>query len=93
MKFCYKCNTEWTEDNKPGFREICTKCGSDIHCCLNCTFYDSKMYDNCKEPIAEKVTEADANNFCSYFIFIDRVPSNINKKGIDSKDAFNNLFK
>ncbi len=96
MRVCFSCKAEWQEDGKPGFRETCLKCGADIHCCKNCKFYDPSSFDSCLEPIAEKVSDAENNNFCSYFVFKDQDPAAIKrekKNRIDPKKNFDDLFK
>ncbi len=47
--------------------EICNHCGYDVRVCLNCQHYESSAYNQCKEPIAERVVDKDRSNFCDYF--------------------------
>jgi len=64
---CFKCGTEISLNHKIGRQDTCRKCGSYVHCCLNCRFYDRLAYHECREPQAEWVKEKDAGNFCEYF--------------------------
>ena len=32
-----------------------------------CVFYDKTCYNECKEPLAERILEKEKANFCSYF--------------------------
>tara|TARA_B100000927_G_C16451754_1_gene464112 strand:- start:785 stop:970 length:186 start_codon:yes stop_codon:yes gene_type:complete len=32
-----------------------------------CVFYDRTCYNECKEPLAERILEKEKANFCSYF--------------------------
>jgi hypothetical protein len=52
-----------------GRRDECPSCHSDLHCCLNCTHYDTKASKSCREPVAEPVKEKQRANYCDYFIF------------------------
>jgi len=47
MKSCYRCQYEIVTKDRLGRRETCSRCGADLHCCLNCTFYDTH-YANLK---------------------------------------------
>jgi hypothetical protein len=32
-----------------------------------CQFYDTKAYNECREPMADRITEKEKANFCDYF--------------------------
>lgn len=64
---CFQCNNELQLSTKISFREECPNCGTDMHVCLNCRFYDTSSYNECKETSAEKVHDKDRNNYCEYF--------------------------
>ena len=64
---CFQCKHKLELSTKISFREECPQCGADIHACLNCRFYDTSSYNECKEPSAEKVQNKDRNNYCEYF--------------------------
>jgi hypothetical protein len=64
---CFQCHTELIFIDTVGFREECTKCGSDVHVCKNCEHYDPKVYNECKETSADKVRDRDRANYCEYF--------------------------
>lgn len=51
-----------------GRRDECPRCGRDVHCCLNCRFYDPHAANECREPQAERVLDKDRANFCDYFL-------------------------
>ena len=65
---CYFCHFPFNTKVKVGFREVCGKCGRDLHICMNCSFYDTTAYNECKETQAERVIEKDKANFCEYFL-------------------------
>ena len=47
--------------------EECPSCGAGIHCCKMCEYYDTTAYNECHEPIAERVVHKDKANFCDLF--------------------------
>jgi len=67
--YCYACNkpTELESEQKILRHEECPHCQIHLHCCKMCTFYDSTVYNECKEPLAERLVEKEKANFCSYF--------------------------
>lgn len=66
---CHKCSAEIIlETGKDIARsEECTSCYASIRCCLMCEFYDTKSYNECKEPTAERVIDKEKANFCDFF--------------------------
>ncbi len=64
---CFQCGHELSYSERIGLREECDKCGSDVHVCRNCAFYDPKVYNECREPQAEVIQERDRSNRCDYF--------------------------
>lgn len=69
MKRCVFCGTAVDDSNGIGRRDECLKCGQDLHCCLQCVFYDASYANDCREPQAEPVSEKERSNFCDYFEF------------------------
>jgi hypothetical protein len=64
---CAFCKTPAAEE-KIGFRDECTRCGGDLHICLNCRFYDQHASRQCREPaIQEGVKDKERRNLCEYF--------------------------
>ncbi len=74
MKRCHGCGQEWADKRSPGFREECVKCGTPLHCCANCRFYEATAREWCREPQAraEKPRDPQAGSTCEYFLFGDR---------------------
>ena len=66
MFSCYKCGSPVPTSGKPGFQDICDSCGSYLHCCMNCRFFD-ELGGKCKEPVAEWVSDRLSFNRCEYF--------------------------
>ena len=94
MKVCYQCGKDLNAVSPVGRRDVCPSCGSDVHVCLNCRFYDPGSYNDCREPQAERVVEKDRSNFCDYFEF-GNPPSrgSMTHTNSDSKSKLDALFK
>lgn len=94
MKRCHACLQALEIKIPVGRREICPFCGSDLHCCLHCTFHLFGIYNECREHRAERVIEKDRSNFCDFFVFRD---AEMNGKGKDAgesaKTKMKSLFK
>ncbi len=68
MTLCFSCGKELPHiDGKPSRSEECPWCGADVRVCRNCRFYDEGAYNECREPLAERVVDKDRANFCEYF--------------------------
>jgi hypothetical protein len=68
-RVCHRCAQDIGGAERIGRRDTCLHCGADLHCCLNCTFYDSAYHNQCREPQAERQVDKLAGNFCEYFSF------------------------
>jgi hypothetical protein len=92
MKICRKCKKEIAEDFFVGRQSQCPSCRADLHCCFNCSFYDTGTYNDCHEPQAERVLEKTRSNFCDFF----RFKQTANASGtaeLKTKDKLEDLFK
>lgn len=67
MYRCHSCNSPLAVSDKPGRSETCPECDADLYCCRNCTFYDPRVYNECRESQAERVVDKERSNFCDYF--------------------------
>ncbi len=68
-RFCHHCDHDIGAVERVGRRDTCLHCGRDLHCCLNCAFYEPTQHNQCREPQAERQVEKEAGNFCEYFTF------------------------
>lgn len=50
-------------------RDECPKCKTELHVCLNCSFFDEKKAYGCKEERADPPRDKERANFCEYFKF------------------------
>jgi len=69
--FCYKCRNELdliiTVGVKVARLDTCPHCGSNLHCCKNCRFYDPDVHNECLETTADFIRDREGPNFCSHF--------------------------
>ncbi len=94
MKICHSCGRELVMQGKIGRDEICPHCRADLHCCLNCNFYDEYAQNKCREPLAEWVSDREKNNFCDYFVFQDsRTAAGKSRAQEDARAKLEALFK
>jgi hypothetical protein len=64
---CFSCGKEISHGAGVSRRDECPHCRSDVHVCKNCQFYDSSVYNECRETQADVVREKDRSNFCDFF--------------------------
>ena len=66
---CWRCGASLADEPLPLAREAhCHACSADLHVCRLCTFYDTRVANHCREPIAEKVNDKTRANFCGYLV-------------------------
>lgn len=92
MKVCHKCKKEIADDYFVGRQALCPSCGSDLHCCLNCSFYDVGAYNDCREPQAERVLDKTRSNFCDFFRF-KQTENSSESSDLSPKVKLEELFK
>jgi len=68
-RVCHRCGHDIGRVERIGRRDSCLHCRTDLHCCLNCTFYDPAYHNQCREPQAERQVDKQVGNFCEYFSF------------------------
>ena len=68
-QLCHRCGRHIGSIERVGRRDTCLQCGADLHCCLNCTFYELTAHNQCREPQAERQVDKQVGNFCDYFSF------------------------
>jgi hypothetical protein len=69
MRSCHACGKGLEEVERTGRSDVCPHCRSDVHCCLNCQFYDEYAQNRCRESSAEWVNDREKGNFCDFFSF------------------------
>jgi hypothetical protein len=94
MKLCHACKKSLAVGREVGRRDECPHCSADLHCCLNCRFYDRSAPKQCREPQAELVREKDKANFCGFFVFADTAPGSSPSRETDrARKALDDLFR
>ena len=64
---CWRCGATLAEEPLPLAREArCETCRADLHVCRLCEFYDTRVANACREPVAEQVIDKTRANFCGY---------------------------
>jgi len=65
---CWKCGASIDALPLPlGRAAECPVCRAELHVCRLCEFYDPRVSQACREPIADQVKEKERANFCGYF--------------------------
>ena len=74
----------------------CSRCGVDIHSCINCVSFDTSARFECSQPtLAARVSPKDARNACAFFeprTTIER-ETGTPQGPPSAKQAFDDLFK
>ena len=93
MKKCAFCGQEIEVTDRIGRDDRCPRCANDLHCCLQCAFYDPAAHHECRESSAEFVSDKEKANFCDYYVFDPQVQTDTHKKAGDAKKQFESLFR
>jgi hypothetical protein len=92
MKKCQVCQKEIPGDLFIGRQTQCPLCHADLHCCVNCVYFERGAYNDCRERQAERVLDKSRSNFCDYFRFKDSALKT-ETTATASKDTLEALFK
>lgn len=91
---CARCGTEIAGYTAPG--ATCTKCGTALRSCIQCSFFDPGSRFECMQAVAVRVSPKDAPNQCPLFeprVQVQRQTGSTREAGPTSaKDAFDKLF-
>jgi hypothetical protein len=90
---CHRCGFGIDIEDKIGRQATCPKCGTPLHCCLNCRFYDPAAYHQCRETQAEWVSDKEGANFCDYFEPGGSSASQKPSKADEARKKLDQLFK
>lgn len=65
---CWRCGTAVGDVPQPLARLAeCRSCGTELHVCRMCAWYDTSVARSCREPVADEVNDKERANFCGYF--------------------------
>ena len=93
MPVCHACKKELDVGRDAGRRDECPFCSADLHCCLNCRFYDRAAPKQCREPVAENVKEKAKANFCDFFAFAEAADAARDESAKGARVALDDLFR
>jgi hypothetical protein len=92
MLYCHSCKKTVETGGRVGRTDTCPHCDADLHCCLNCRFYDDGSHNKCREPQAERVVDKESSNFCDCFSFADRAAGADARPAV-KRNPLDGLFK
>ena len=65
---CWKCGQALQDLLLPLARhEECPHCRAQLHVCRMCQLFDAAAPQQCREPVADLVSDKQRANFCGYF--------------------------
>ena len=62
---CYNCSTTFPADID--FRGNCPKCGTALHCCKQCGYFEPSTRFQCLKPVPVRIVVKDQANECELF--------------------------
>ena len=62
---CYNCSTMLGEGTD--FKGHCPKCGTALHCCKQCSYFEPSTRFQCLKPIPVRIPAKDTKNECTLF--------------------------
>ena len=72
----------------------CSRCGVDLHSCIQCVSFDTSARFECMQPQTARVAPKDARNLCTWFAPRTTVERETGTQGPPSvRQAFYDLFK
>jgi len=90
---CHACSADLEFGEPIGRSARCPRCQAELRCCLNCRFHDISSYNDCAEPMAERMLEKDRANFCDYFSPGGACGSSVAGAGVDGLSELEKLFR
>ena len=93
---CARCGKTIATIGEVAVDSVCESCGSDLHTCTNCGFFNTSARYECSKPIPERIAPKDARNECSFFspaVFVERTFESDAMTPQDARKAFDALFK
>ena len=90
---CWKCGGLLQELLLPLARhEECPHCRAQLHVCRMCVYFDAAASQQCREPVAENVSDKQRANFCGYFQIHPQAYAGPSDQGADSRRQLDALF-
>jgi hypothetical protein len=89
---CARCGNRLALSVETGSR--CSRCGVDLHSCIQCVSFDTSARFECAQPLATRVAPKDTANGCASFAPRTTVERETGTQGPPSaRQAFDDLFK
>ena len=88
---CAQCGQPGAGDVRLDSR--CSRCGTDLHSCAQCSSFDPGSRFECMEPVTERVTPKNTRNTCTLFrprTTVERETTT--PRNNDARKAFDDLF-
>ncbi len=63
---CARCGHRQTH-SEVELEAVCEGCGSDLHTCTNCRYFDSMAMNQCRADVPEPVSGKSSRNDCELF--------------------------
>jgi hypothetical protein len=78
-----------------GLADRCSRCGVDLHSCIQCVSFDTGARFECTQPIAARVSPKDAGNSCTLFSARTTIERQTGTESgpPSARQAFDDLFK
>jgi hypothetical protein len=92
---CADCGHQTAGEIVVEYDTTCEKCGSALHNCRNCRYFDSQARFECRQPVPERIPSKTYGNQCDLYearAVLDATGKRA-KAPTDPRDAFDNLFK
>lgn len=90
---CWKCGVSLADVLLPFSRlSKCKSCKCDLQVCRMCKYFDTRVSNSCREPIAEKVSDKKRANFCGYFQPSDSAYESADESSNSNKASLESLF-
>ena len=96
MTTCWSCRGKVINVKRNVSRsDVCPACGKSLRCCKNCELHKLGLYNDCREPKAERVGDKEKSNFCEYFKYktSPRDPHVHNRTRPTRGTALDSIFK
>src|SRR5213594_486240 len=72
----------------------CSRCGVDLHSCIQCVSFDTSARWECTQPLTARVAPKDERNACTFFTARTTVERQTSTQGpTTARQAFDDLFK
>jgi len=93
---CWKCGAALASDLPLPLARLaeCQACRAELHVCRMCEFFDPAVASQCREPVAEPVSDKQRANFCGWFRIRSRagVASRDPDPAVESRRQLESLF-